>query len=132
MSIAALRLQRVKDNVIVPHPKSALILVWSKDCLPCIEELHRYAKYLEAAKPLKLMTLNLDDRKSAQDYLRQLNIPLENALYTDDDPEVVLKELGSRPLVLPYALSLDASGQRCAKHTGLLGMAKVKRWAKQC
>lgn len=124
--------RRLEDNTIMPLPKSTLILVWSKDCLPCMEELRRYVKYSEAAKPLKLMTLSLDDRKPTQTVLSRLKIPEQNALFTNDDPEVVLEQLGSRPPLLPYALTLNATRQRCAQHTGLLGLSKIKQWAKQC
>ena len=114
----------------LPHP--AIVVLWAAWCVPCARELPLALRMATAGAPLPMVTLALDPPDKASARLDEMKLPKANAFAAPADPQTVLEKLGGRPAQLPLSLALDAKGEVCDTHHGLLGLEQLHAWAKTC
>ena len=111
--------------------KPLLIMFWRADCPPCLIELRDLGDTLSKHSITTALIL-LQGLEHARDKLPPLPKNVQ-VLATEDDGGELLAAFGNdKILALPYSVMLDAQGNVCGKHNGILTPAQINEWVKQC
>jgi hypothetical protein len=109
-----------------------VLAFWRSDCAPCILELRGARDYAAAARPGRLLFVGLQDAPALRSAAAKAGAPLAMMVRAEGAPDTILTEFGGAPPRLPLAVALNASGQVCARHLGLLGTDRVRAWVQSC
>lgn len=109
-----------------------VLAFWRADCAPCVIELRSARDYAAAARPARLLFVGLQDTPTLRSAVDKAGAPLAMMVRADGPPDAILTDFGGAPPRLPLAVALNASGQVCARHLGLLGTDRVRAWVQSC
>lgn len=110
----------------------AIVMFWRADCEPCLEELAVLDQLREAAAPLRLMLIGLDDPVRLRPVLERLGIEPVQVWQAPDDPAQILTDFGGYPPRLPLSVAFDSEGRLCARRTGKLAPGLAEEWRALC
>ena len=115
---------------------SSVLLFWRADCGPCLVELSDLAKLREAAAPLRVQPVVLDEAPGrpgpVAEMLAKVGLTGGDTLRGVGDPAELLTSYGGAPPRLPLAVAFDAAGRVCGRRTGFLGYDHLRAWAAAC
>ena len=126
-----LMLQTLEGKPAAPAV-SSVIMFWRADCGPCRLELSDLKALRSAAAPLRVRLVGLQSAAALREGLRASGLPAEESLVASGDPAQVLTAWGGAPPRLPLAVAVDAHGNVCGRHTGLVGSDRMAMWSRSC
>jgi len=114
-------------------PPPVLEVFYSPSCAPCRLELPAIAQVAgEAGTRVRIVILDQEERSRSE--LRAVSAQLD-AIATPPaaaPPGEVLRSAGNERGILPYARSVTADGEACAKWSGGLTVARAKSLLAAC
>jgi len=109
-----------------------LVLFWRSDCAPCLKEISVLPEMANQNQDVPFLLISLHDMEHTRNQLPFMPSNV-HVLVADGDGKKVLAAFGNdRTLALPYSVMLNAKGNVCGKHYGLLAPNNIKEWRKQC
>lgn len=114
------------------HGQARLVTFWRSDCAPCLKEITILPEIARQNPELFIDVISLHDTEHTRPHLKKMpeNIRI---LVAEDEGRIVLSAFGNdRMLALPYSVMLDAKGQVCDWHFGIIAPEKVSTWRKKC
>lgn len=114
--------------------KGQLLVVgfWRSDCPPCLEEMKALPQIATQHPETSMVFISLQDAQHTRKHIKPMP-PNVHLLVSKDDGRSLLAAFGNeRVLALPYSVMLDAKGEICAKHNGILSSETISQWRKQC
>lgn len=108
-----------------------IALVWKSDCAPCLTELSYLAR-LQDASGGRMVTVSLDAAELARTTLAENGVPPHAAYAAAGDPSTILADLSGGATRLPLSVAVNAAGEICASHVGLLGTDQARAWVATC
>lgn len=116
--------------------RGSVLLFWRADCGPCLVELSDLRKLREAAAPLRVQPVVLDETPGrpgpVAEMLAKVGLTGRDTLRGVGDPAGLLTEYGGAPPRLPLAVAFDGAGRVCGRRTGFLGYDHLRAWAAAC
>ncbi len=112
--------------------KPMLVAFWRSDCAPCMQEMKLLPALAKEHAELSIILISLHDIAHTKE---QLNVLPANVrvLVALDEAKSLLQAFGNtRVLALPYSVMLDAKGEACGKHHGILSSDKLNEWRALC
>jgi thiol-disulfide isomerase/thioredoxin len=106
--------------------RELLVAFWRSDCAPCLEEMDILPDIAKENNDLPMVLISLHDIEHTRSHLPTLpgNVHI---LVAEGDSKKILAEFGNeRILALPYSIMLNANGDICGKHYGILSPDKLK------
>lgn len=116
------------DGVLKPP---FVALVWKADCGPCLIELG-YLDKLQQAAGGRIVSLSLDPPELAAETLAERAVPDHAAYVASGEAKAILATLSGGATRLPLSVAVDAHGEICARHVGLLGTQTAEDWSEAC
>jgi thiol-disulfide isomerase/thioredoxin len=112
--------------------KPMLVAFWRSDCAPCLQEMRLLPEIAATNPELSIALISLHDAQHTRNHLVVLPANVR-VLVAMDDAKSLLQVFGNeRVLALPYSVMLDAKGNACGKHNGILSPDKLKEWHDVC
>ena len=108
------------------YPPRTLMLLVASWCAPCRTELARLDSIVDAAGPVAVRVVPIDDRPATRAMLR--DVPRERVWRTAVALDLVSRETGG----LPFSLMTDDAGRRCATHARPLDADAVAAMRRRC
>jgi hypothetical protein len=108
------------------------VVVWKASCAPCLEDLANLREIAARAPGWRIVTLALDDAKTARQAMPPQARGLGSRWHTVEPPAQVLAALNPSQPALPLTIAVDTSGEICARRVGLLGSDVLVAWRTQC
>ena len=114
-------------------PPPVLEVFYSPSCAPCRLELPVVAQIADG-QGVQVRIVILDQEERARQELREVSPALETAAATRiaASPNELLREAGDDKGILPYARSLAASGEVCARWSGGLTLSRARSLLAAC
>jgi thiol-disulfide isomerase/thioredoxin len=112
--------------------KPMLVAFWRSDCAPCLQEMKLLPQLAKEHAELSIILISLHDIPHTQDHLPPLPANVRVLVATDDAKSMLQAFGNARVLALPYSVMLDAKGNACGKHNGILSPDKLKEWRAVC
>lgn len=136
LAFAELRGARLEQSIPVTTAEwrghAALIAFWRSDCAPCLKEMKILPDIATTNQNLPIFLISLQGAEHVRTYLAPMPKNV-HVLVTGEAPKTVLSAFGNdRTLALPYSVMLDAEGQICDWHYGIIAPEKVKEWREKC
>ena len=114
-------------------PPATLEVFYSPTCTPCRLELPAVAE-IAGQDGVRMRIVILDDEDRARAELRAVSVRLEAVAKSKagESPNAVLRDAGNDTGILPYARSITANGEVCAKWSGRLTVARARSLLAAC
>jgi thiol-disulfide isomerase/thioredoxin len=114
-------------------PPATLEVFYSPTCTPCRLELPAVAE-IAGRDGVRVRVVILDDEDRARAELREVSTRLEAVAESKvgEAPNAVLRDAGNNTGILPYARSVTANGDVCAKWSGRLTVARARSLLAAC
>ena len=114
-------------------PPATLEVFYSPTCTPCRLELPAVAE-IAGRDGVRVRVVILDDEDRARAELREVSTRLEAVAESKvgEAPNAVLRDAGNDTGILPYARSVTANGDVCAKWSGRLTVARARSLLAAC
>ncbi len=106
------------------------LIFWRGDCGPCLTELRDLRDLARASGETPILAVGLDTSDNLKRGAEKAGLNTRLLWRSNVDPQTTLASYGGLPARLPLAVSLNAAGQVCALHHGLLGEDRVRDWAR--
>ncbi|OYW79004.1 MAG: hypothetical protein B7Z26_08795, partial [Asticcacaulis sp. 32-58-5] len=125
--------QKVKEVTLNEATgKPMLVAFWRSDCAPCLQEMKLLPEIAATHLDLSIALISLHDAQHTRDHLAVFPANVR-VLVAMDDAKSLLQAFGNtRVLALPYSVMLDAKGNACGKHNGILSPDKLNEWRAVC
>ncbi len=116
-----------------PAEPPVLEVFYSPTCTPCRLELPAVAEFA-GQDGARVRVVILDQEERARAELRQVSPVLEAAAEgrIEASPNAVLRQAGNADGILPYARSVTATGEVCAKWSGRLTVSRARELVAAC
>lgn len=114
------------------HGKPLLVMFWRSDCPPCLIEMRHMADLLAAHRDLPVALISLQDMNHTTQKIPPLPANVTVLVAQGDGGELLTAFGNDKILALPYSVMLNAKGERCGQHNGILSPPILDSWVKQC
>lgn len=113
-----------------PLPQPAVLLFWAAWCAPCRAEVRQIEALTDAAAPIAVIVVSIDNNSVSRALLRGL--PPDRVRFPAAAAPPLLTMMPGGGVALPAAMATDASGKTCAYTEGAVNPVMLRQWSARC